>query len=1241
MLKLCRPLIHFATLLGLTTSVCGQVALKPSAASSADHLTELKPGVVVEEVAKYSEAEKAGLKQGDVILHWARGETTGEIQSPFDLFYTETEQEPRGPVTLAGLSNGKKQVWTLGPSGWGTKVRPQLATTLLAAYREGQELAKAGKPAEAAERWRSLAGQASSSSFGWLSAWLLYRSAEMLADARQWKETDSAYQEAVEKAAGTGPGISASLLRAWARTCDQRSDWANAEKYYQQSIAESQKLDRESLMVAMSLDDLGEMTRKQGNLAKAEEYHRQSLDIKQKLAPGSLAVAASINNLGIVARLRGDPAKADEYYRQALDIRQKVAPGSLAVATSFNGLGNVAADRGDLAKAEEYHRQALAIRQTLAPGSLDVAASFNNLGNIAQDRGDLAKAEEYQHQALDIRQKFAPGSLDVAGSFNNLGNVAQDRGDLAKAEEYHRQALDIKQKLAPGSLDVADSFNNLGLVAADRGDLAKAEKYYRRALDIQTKLAPGSLDVADSLNNLGNVSWYRGDLAKAEEYYHQALDIQTKLAPGSLDVADSFMNLGLVACERGDLAKAEEYHRQALDIKQKLVPGSLSMATALQAWGDLSLKRDNLENAEEYYHQALVIRERLAPGSKAHAELLASLASIMRRKQQPGAAAQFFDKALDALENQTAHLGGGEEARSSFRAKHTGYYKDYVDLLISQKQPERALEVLERWRSRTLLEMLAAAHVDVHKGVDPALLEREHSLSSDLQAKSNRRIRLLSGQHTNEQVAAMDREIQDLLTQHKDLEEQIRVNSPGYAALTQPKTLNTKEIQLLLDEDTLLLEYALGEERSYVFAVTTNSLNVYELPKRAEIESSVRRLHERLTTWENRGSRGSSHAAGLTRETGFHQAAAALSEMVLVPVAGSLLRKRLLIVSDGALQYIPFSALPTPQVSTMSNEARSQTPLQYNIGALGVPLIAGHEVICLPSASVLAILRQEARSHPEPVKTVAVLADPVFDINDERLEARPGLREKSHQAQSSSSEDGKVQKVRSVETEPVDSKVRESAWSSASEHLTRSLADVRASGKFYLSRLPYTRREAQAIMAVTPKGQGKEALDFSASRATAMSADLGRFRIVHFATHGLLDSENPELSGLVLSLVDQQGKQQDGFLQLQDIYNLNLPVDLVVLSACETGLGKEIQGEGLVGLTRGFMYAGASRVVASLWKVSDVATAELMERFYKSMEQEKMRPAAALRKAQMQMWQQKRWHDPYYWAGFELQGEWK
>jgi CHAT domain-containing protein len=200
---------------------------------------------------------------------------------------------------------------------------------------------------------------------------------------------------------------------------------------------------------------------------------------------------------------------------------------------------------------------------------------------------------------------------------------------------------------------------------------------------------------------------------------------------------------------------------------------------------------------------------------------------------------------------------------------------------------------------------------------------------------------------------------------------------------------------------------------------------------------------------------------------------------------------------------------------------------------------------------------------------------------------------------------------------------------------------INRSGLFLLPRLRYSRMEAQAITAAMPAGKVMLALDFDANRSTATSPELAHYGIIHFATHGLVDSEHPELSGLVLSMVDKHGKPQDGFLQLQDIYNLKLPANLVVLSACETALGKEIKGEGMIGLTRGFMYAGASRVVASLWKVSDVATATLMADFYRAMEKDSMPASAALRTAQINMWKQKRWSDPYFWAAFQIQGEWR
>jgi CHAT domain-containing protein len=271
-------------------------------------------------------------------------------------------------------------------------------------------------------------------------------------------------------------------------------------------------------------------------------------------------------------------------------------------------------------------------------------------------------------------------------------------------------------------------------------------------------------------------------------------------------------------------------------------------------------------------------------------------------------------------------------------------------------------------------------------------------------------------------------------------------------------------------------------------------------------------------------------------------------------------------------------------------------------------LIVEHEVVMLPSVSVLAELRRELAGRKPATRAVAVLADPVFSRDDPRLQS--------------------VQEAARTGTQLL------------TPELGRSVRDVGLSETRF-PRLPFSRREAEAIVAAAPRGQAAKSLDFEASRAAAISAELSNYRIIHFATHGLLNSRHPELSGVVLSLVDRQGQPQNGFLRFHEIYNLKLPAELVVLSACQTGLGKEVRGEGLVGLTRAFMYAGAARVAASLWKVDDAATAELMKRFYRGIFDKRLRPAAALREAQIEMWRQERWRAPYFWAAFVLQGEWK
>jgi CHAT domain-containing protein len=414
----------------------------------------------------------------------------------------------------------------------------------------------------------------------------------------------------------------------------------------------------------------------------------------------------------------------------------------------------------------------------------------------------------------------------------------------------------------------------------------------------------------------------------------------------------------------------------------------------------------------------------------------------------------------------------------------------------------------------------------------------------------------------------------------------------------------------------MLVEYSLGEERSYVWVVTQSSLKTYELPPRERIEKAAGLVYGLLTA-RSQSQTGENLEAKQERIAGadlqLRNAIGELSQMVLGPISSELGGDRMIIVADGALQYVPFAALSvaSEQLSgarpIAGNKLRPTGNEQLTIER---PLILDHEIVNLPSASALAIQRQGLRNRKPAPNAVAVIADPVFSASDERLRVRAKI--------------GAAKRVQ--------------ADGSGNTRIIEHLAD---NSGLTIRRLKFTRQEADQILAEAPPGKNLRAVDFKANRAIATGSELSNYRYVHFATHGYIDSERPDLSAIVLSLVDENGKPEDGFLRAREIYNLDLPAELVVLSACETGLGKEIKGEGLVGLTRGFMYAGARRVVVSLWNVNDKATAELMARFYRGMLRDKKTPAAALRSAQIEMSRQRQWRSPYYWSAFVLQGEWK
>ena len=571
--------------------------------------------------------------------------------------------------------------------------------------------------------------------------------------------------------------------------------------------------------------------------------------------------------------------------------------------------------RQDFVKATEFCEVALQrvspIAKTLVGASLSAQCT-----SMAYYAGNIDLAEKYALSALATYEELSPDTGAETGLFLNLGNIAFYRGDLAKSENFYRRGLARKPE-AGGLFASACLIGGLGLVEYNRGDWNAAERYYRQALFIFAKHFPSYYEFrARTYDNLALLAERRGDLQQAEKYTYRALQIESSHQT-DLFFLNAVSRLGNLRKKQGDLRQAEKYLKQALAGMIKRLPGTLDLAHAFSDLGDIALESNDLPQAEEYYRQALKIREKLSPGSVEFANTLASLATISLKQHRVVDAATLFEKALHALESQNARLGGSNDVRSTFRARHSSVYRDYSALLISQNEEGLAFNVLERSRARSMFEMLFTAHIDLQAGAAPALIQREHSLQADLNAKSDRRIRLMSEAHDEKRLKEVDKEISDLLVQYQDVESQIRSTSPAYAALTQPQPLTAKEVQSqLLDENTLLLEYSLGEERSYVFAVTPDSLQAFELPKRAVVEKVSRRVYSLLTA-RNVTVSGETATQKQSRialaEAQYPHAAAELSKMILGPVAAQLQSKRLLVVTDGALAYIPFSVLPEPR----------------------------------------------------------------------------------------------------------------------------------------------------------------------------------------------------------------------------------------------------------------------------------------------------------------------------------------
>jgi CHAT domain-containing protein len=839
--------------------------------------------------------------------------------------------------------------------------------------------------------------------------------------------------------------------------------------------------------------------------------------------------------------------------------------------------------RGDLVSALSRFKESLKLSTDIGNAKVEIQSRLF-LGYIYSTSGEIVAAKK-QFNASLLRSRDIGNRLYEALCLTAIGTALSAIGDEEAAITKHREAMEMFRVIGDTQSE-AVSLNGIGQAYQNLNENRAALLHYERALRLFQD--NGNMDLASAvLYQIAKVYDSAGDARQAETLYRRAIRV-SRFARKKRILIYALKDLAALHISKGRKPIALVEFWKALRFYES-IGDRRGQTLALNNIGDLHFAAGQQSRALLYYKRALPLSKHAADRSLEVSTLykIATAEKILGLWQE---SLSTVGESIKLIEDLRANVAS-PDFRLSYFSNQRRQYEFYIDLLM-QEQPgmdwsEKALLASENARARSLREMIAEVGGYKQQALKPEITKRRRELEELLGAAGENQPDLSQTNH----VAAR---VELLRTEYKEL--QAQQSRPPVDLLTQPKGLSIAQMQAeLKDGNTLLLEYALGNERSYVWSLSGSSLNSYTLPNRMTLERAARELYSLLTARQGFNSRLQSnyHDRVNAADAQYFQKAIALSRMLLGPVAHELGNKRLIIVSDGMLQHVPFDALPLPDSEKDPVNNPADAPL----------VISRHEVVNLPSIATLAAIRSHRREPSASKDIVALLADPVFSLSDERVTANM------------------------TELVPSSSIIPAVFGGVAPKRPTASLV-----------RLIHTSGEVESIAAIAP-GNTWIAKGFAANREMVLSDRLREYKIVHFATHGVINTEHPELSGLVLSMLKPDGSRANGYLQLHDIYNLRLSADLTVLSACETALGKDVNGEGLIGLTRAFMNAGSRSVVASLWKVDDRATATLMKHFYAKMLNEGLAPAAALRSAKEIVRQEPAWRAPYYWAGFIIQGE--
>jgi CHAT domain-containing protein/Tfp pilus assembly protein PilF len=895
-----------------------------------------------------------------------------------------------------------------------------------------------------------------------------------------------------------------------------------------------------------------------------------------------LAEANALSQMALTYSYRGKNSLAEERLNKALKLFKRgehslTGEAKIAYGEALCNLGEIAYSKGNLRRALIHFKEAEKLFESNPNGRAKVHL-FS--GYIAGSIGNPDKAFVEFSKALDLywvtnNKQGEARVLTALGLWHSLKPGQED------ATALHKEALELFRSIGDRHSE-AIVLNALGQAHENLNECLIALNYYRQASKLFQDIGAADGET-ESTCNIARTHHLNHNSKDALSFYERCLSLSR--SSGKLRTeAFALSELANFYAAHHEPKHAATRNRKTLTLYR--ANGDLrGQVKALNAHGDFLMHHNQLKGALETYRQALPLSEK-AGDPVLLLNTLYNLARANADLQSYDIALQFIERSIATIEDLRANVLS-PELRISYFSGLEQHYKLCIEILVKLEglhpgngYGAQAFMVSERSRARLLLDLVNESQASLYAGASKEVLDRERELRELIRAQAEYRSSLSPDNGNATELADADNDLVQIRTEYQAVQAELRREDSNHASLKQLSSWSLEEIKSeLRTTDTVLLEFSLGSERSYLWVLTSDSVSTYELPPRKTVEELANEFYRLLTTRQRVESAKDYLDVVQTADHRLVEVGSKLSQMLLGQVAHQLESKRLVVVPEGGLQYIPFEALPLP---TLDATTASKSLLEVS------------EVVVLPSFSTLLALRKRLTHLNSANKLVAVIADPVFSSKDDR--AYIGSSTEAPPYKTLNPRDGFL-------------------------------------------RLPHTAEEANTISTIAPRGTTMMVKGFDATREMVTSPEVTRSQIVHLATHGYVDNNHPELSGIVLTMIDRQGMRINGLMSLHDIYNLDLGAELTVLSACQTALGKDINGEGFVGLNHAFMSAGSKTVIASLWKVDDRATAALMADFYHLMLRKGLSPSAALRSAKIKMARHERWGAPYYWAGFILQGE--